>query len=315
MSSAPTLQTVLGRVAISDGHALMHEHLAVGWLGHHLDPLAHRQREQELELVVRTLRELRERYHVSVVVDAAPADLGRDVALQARAAEASGVQVIAATGFDKLGRGLPFYFQQFNDEELEAFLVGELEDGVEATGIRCGVIKLGSTGVALSPQEVRTFTAGARVSARLGRAIITHTDPDGWETDDRPVGLRQLDVLLAAGADPRRIAIGHACGALTAEPLIEICRTGAHVAIDRVGLERWRTDAHRAGLVTALIDQGFAERVLLSHDAQVVWRDRHPHPPRSLHRIYDEFLPKHVRASSEITAMLMRDNPLRLLAV
>jgi phosphotriesterase-related protein len=309
-----TIQTVAGRIAVPRGRMLMHEHTVIGWLGHHLDTRARTDPDVEVFAAVEVFTDLREHCGIELMVDAAPADLGRDVGVQVRIAAATGIHIVASTGFDKDGRGLPFYFQRLSDDELEDFLTHELERGVADTEIRCGVIKLGSTGADLSAHELRTFRAGGRVSRRLDRPIITHTDPDGW--DEGMVGLRQLEVLLGAGARPERVAIGHACGARNVAPLVEICRAGAFVAIDRVGLERVRPDAHRSRLVLQLIEAGFADQVLISQDAQAIWRDPHPQPMRSFRRIHDDFLPALISLGmpTALGEVLLHDNPARLLA-
>src|ERR1017187_1124965 len=292
----------------------MHEHVVIGFIGHQWDPRAGFDSEAELAKLSQEFRTLRETHGVRLLVDAGPAEMGRDVIFQARLAAASGVSVVAATGYDKSGRGLPYYYQKLEQADLEDILRYELVQGVPGTGIRCGVIKLASGGGALSADELRNFRAGGRVSGELDCPIVTHTDPEGWAEGN--IGLRQLEVLLEAGARPERIAIGHACGSRDLDQLIEICRLGAFVAIDRIGIGWIRPDEERADLVRALVDAGFGDNVLLSHDHQAIWNHRRrPQFGSSLamsfSHIHDHFIPMLERGGLPATKidMLMRANP------
>jgi len=312
-----TIRTVLGEVVPeAQGQVLMHEHVVVGWNGAELDPAAEQDWDAELERVAADFRRLREQHGVTLIVDAGPPDLGRDVRFQARLAQASGVAVVASTGWYKQWPGLPYYFSTLDDEEMDDFLRTELVDGVRDTGIRCGMIKLGSGGASLSELELKAFRSGARVARELDFPIITHTDPEGWA--EANVGLRQLEVLLEAGARAERIGIGHVCGTANLEWLMEICRRGAFVAFDRVGMLHRRSDEVRAALIAGLVAAGFGEQVLVSHDHQAVWRRRGAGAPASgsFEHVHSSFLPllRRMGLGDAVIQALMRENPLRLLA-
>lgn len=316
-----SIQTVTGSYPAdrNTGQILMHEHVVVGWNGSQWDPAADPDWDAELERVTADFKRLREIHGVTLVVDAGPADLGRDCVFQAKLAQASGVRIVASTGWYKQWPGLPYYFSTLDDEAMDDFLRSELVDGVKGTDIKCGVIKLGSGGAQLAELEIKAFRSGARVARDLDIPIITHTDPEGWlETN---IGLRQLEVLLEAGARAERIGIGHVCGTANLEWLIEICKSGAFVAFDRVGLLHRRADEVRAALIMGLVAAGYLEQILVSHDHQAVWRRRPPSGPApglagSFDHIHEHFLPilRRMGLSDAQVETLMRDNPLRLLA-
>ena len=54
---------------------------------------------------------------------------------------------------------------------------------------------------AISPLEAATLEAVADAQARTGVSVITHTSGGG--------GLEQAKILTGAGADPKRVKIGH----------------------------------------------------------------------------------------------------------
>jgi phosphotriesterase-related protein len=317
----PSIQTVTGEIPVGKdvGQVLMHEHIVVGWIGSQWDEAAQPDWDAELERVSIDFQRLRQEHGVTLVVDAGPADLGRDVNFQARLSRATGVGIVASTGWYKEWPGLPYYFTTLDDEEIDDFLRRELVDGVGTKGIKCGIIKLGSGGADLSELERKAFRSGARVARDLDVPIITHTDPEGWT--EANVGLRQLEALLEGGARADRIGIGHVCGTANLEWLIEICKRGAFVAFDRVGLLHRRADEVRAALIMGLVAAGFVEQILVSHDHQAVWRRRPPSAAApglkgSFDHIHRDFLPmlRRMGLSERHVEMLMRDNPLRLLA-
>ena len=127
--------------------------------------------------------------------------------------EASGVQIIMATGFYReieLGRYWaktpdlqiwPFV-RKSSVEELADFCVREILEGVHGTNVHAGCIKLGTSQPAMTPTERKTFQAGARAWKQTGVHITTHCTLLGADTS-------QLTILDMEGVDLRRVVIGH----------------------------------------------------------------------------------------------------------
>lgn len=314
-----TVRAVTGIVSLNEApYVLMHEHIVVGFLGSGIDPKAQPNMEKAAEEVTAELARLRANYGLALIVDASPSDLGRDVSFDYEVSQRSHVSIIACTGFYKSQYGIPWYWQNQDSEVLADFMRGEICDGVMGTNVRCGVIKVGTRGSGITPEELRVLKAAGQVSGELDVPVITHTDPDGWlETN---VGARQLEELIAAGASPSRVAIGHACGAANPRQLIDICEEGAFVAIDRVGSVHIRPDTDRTELIAALVASGHADRVLLSHDHQLVWKRRNTPPgavQKSLDLIPQKFVPllAEVGIDDYTTRRILSRNPLHFLAV
>jgi predicted metal-dependent phosphotriesterase family hydrolase len=83
------------------------------------------------------------------------------------------------------------------------------------------------------------------------------------------MGLRQLDLLLAGGARPQSVAIGHVC--CLDDPMVamhkQIAKSGCFIAFDRVTRQQqWVPDAKRVVMLKALLDAGLADQLLLSSD-------------------------------------------------
>jgi phosphotriesterase-related protein len=108
--------------------------------------------------------------------------------------------------------------------------------------------------------EAHIFRAAARAHKRTGAPIITHTT--------NGLGPQQLDFLLREGVDPAKVVIGHL--GFESDPRTDvgtILRRGAYVAFDRIGHHHFFPDSHWIELIRFVLDQGYEERVLLSHDA------------------------------------------------
>ena len=80
------------------------------------------------------------------------------------------------------------------------------------------------------------------------------------------VGLEQLTLLELEGADPPRVAIGHADTNLDLGYLLAIVERGAWVMLDSLLDQRGRQEERSIRLVCELADRGHLGRVLLSLD-------------------------------------------------
>lgn len=182
------------------------------------------------------------------------------------AAELSGVQVILGTGhyYDKyLDKA---WFDRTSTNQIADYLIADLVDEIPGAGVRAGIIgEIASDLSHITATEERSFRAAARASRETGAMISTHAATF-------PTGLAQLDILTEEGIDPSRVVIGHADTVKSLEYSLELVRRGAFVEYDclmtcRIGgnLIRHQID-RRIDYLRALIDAGYAHRLLLSQD-------------------------------------------------
>src|SRR2546430_4900100 len=155
----------------------------------------------------------------NAVVEVTPVDYGRDLDGLVALSRRSGVHVVAATGLHKDQFSAP-YTARFDEDQLADLFMRELHTGVN--GVRCGVIKLGSSLDQITPGERKAFTAAALGQRATGAPITTHTEAGR-------LALEQLELLIGAGADPERIIIGHLDRLLGTYHHQELLRTGAYV--------------------------------------------------------------------------------------
>ncbi|MFE9856939.1 phosphotriesterase [Streptomyces sp. NPDC005780] len=307
-STAPVLRTVLGDIAPDAvrGPALAHEHLVLD-LDHRGDGAAVLAPGLHTAAVTAELAALREEYGLALVVELTCRGMGRDVRTLARISRDAQVDVVAATGW---------YYEPFHTpeidrssvEELTATLVREIDDGIDDTGIRPGVLgEIGSHGDTPTPPESKVLRAAARAALATGLSVATHAQLGRG-------GLAQLELLTAEGLPPHRIAIGHQD--LLDDPAVhrELAASGAYVAFDTVGKDSYQSDDTRLRLLLALLEAGHADRVLLSCDIS-----RHGYLTseggQGYGHLLGSFLPK-ARAAGvdeDLIDLMTRRNPLRFL--
>ena len=189
-------------------------------------------------------------------------------------------------------------------------------DGMVRTSIKPGLIRAGYVQFPMTLMEDLCHRAAARASKRTGVAVYC------WSNH---TNIAALEFLLAEGADPSRIVIGHCDDglALDAQRDRKIAQAGAYVAYDCIGWEdeSIRADAisddARAALVVELIQAGLKERVLLS-SGSVGWRlDHELTAPHGYDHLLTSFVPRlRARGVSDVDLKtILEDNPRRVLSV
>jgi phosphotriesterase-related protein len=160
--------------------------------------------------------------------------------------------------------------------------------------------------------EAHIFRAASRAHARTGAPIITHTT--------NGLGPEQVEFLLREGVDPAKVVVGH----LGFEPdprtdIGTILQRGAYVAFDRVGHHHFFPDSHWIELIRFVLDQGYQERVLLSHDAVTEFvgpEEIAAHTFSDYTYITSIFLPvlRDAGVDEDTLNLLVRENPRNFLA-
>ncbi|WP_407538280.1 phosphotriesterase-related protein [Deinococcus radiomollis] len=289
-------QTVTGPVEASAlGVTLPHEHVIFGYPGYQGDvTLGGFDHGAALVHCVGVARMLRER-GIQTVVDATPNECGRDPAFLREVAQASGLNILCSSGYYYEGEGAPAYFRfRFaigdGDQEIYEMMLKEVTEGIGKTGIRAGVLKVASSKAAITRYESVFFRAAARVQRETGVPIITHTQ-------EGRLGPQQAELLVGEGADPGRIVIGHMDGNTDLAYHLETLKHGVTVGFDRIGLQGLAgtpTDGERLRVLQALIAQGYAGRVTLSHDSIWQWLGRVPVLPDAAQPAVKDWHPAHI---------------------
>lgn len=311
-----TIQTVTGPIDSADlGRTLMHEHLAIGYPGWESATNEHPDRDAMLRICVDRIAELQDLGYRSLV-DPCPSDLGRDPELMVAAAEATGFNIICATGLYHEAEGGHAHWDfraRFEDivPVMAEVFTRELVDGIGTTGVRPGIIKVATGPHRMSDYERKVFLAAASAAIATDTPITTHTD-------EGTVGDIQQQLLTEQGLAPNRILIGHSCGTTDTPYHLGIAGKGSYLGFDRFGIPIMDDDDRVEALVR-LIAGGAGDRVVASHDSVWCWKGE-PWPTKLRPRVAERFvptlfdhdiIPKLVDAGVEQAAIdrLTHDNP------
>jgi phosphotriesterase-related protein len=317
MSEAPAAgraQTVLGPIDPGElGWVLPHEHTAIA-LWHIPNRWDYWELRRDEPVIVEELAAFRAAGG-GTVVDLTLDGVGRDPAWLAGLARATGLHLVMGSGWY---RGAHYPAEALVDrrsvDALADTIVRDATVGVGETGIRAGIIgEIGTDKPWLSAQEERVHRAAARAARRTGLAITTHAVQS-------TVGLDQLDVFAAEGADLSRVVIGHADSNPSLDYHRAIVERGATVEFDFLGMAFTPLERHGEDRLVAilreLLARGHVERILLSqdvcHDSQL-----RRYGGNGYTYLAETFLPR-LRAggvSEEEIRTMTVDNPRRLLTI
>ena len=202
------------------------------------------------------------------IVDATVGGIGRDLPALRRISVRTGLHVIAGTGF-YLGSSHPEGVRDASIEDLAEVIVSDVGGLAERPRILAGLI--GEIGISpdFTPQEEKCLRAAARAAARTGVPLSIHLP--GWER----FGDRVLDIAEAEGADLAHTILCHMNPSLADEPYQHrLARRGCFLEYDMIGMDYFfaekgmqsPSDAENAAAIRNLMDAGFIDRLLLSHD-------------------------------------------------
>ena len=207
---------------------------------------------------------------LSTVVDAMPADCGRNPSLLAELSRRSGVQVIGSTGLHHEKFYGPWHWsRRATDEEIAALFVADIVDGidqrdyggpiVERTTIRAGLVKIaGSTG-GPSERDVPIFRAAAMAHRQVGVPVHTHCEAGTG-------ALEQVMLLTGFGVPPACISLSHVDKVVDRGYQRAILETGAFVVYDQAF--RWGDrDNDTLTLLGWAAEDGRLGQVMLGMDA------------------------------------------------
>ncbi len=254
-----TVNTVSGPVDTADlGFTLMHEHIIVTSPGVRQN-LPVSDRAVDVESSVAKIKAAQER-GVSTLVDLTVADW-RDIPFVKEVVSRTGMRVIVATG---VYWEVPHFFRASSGRDIDyiaGLFAGDIEYGIMDTGVRAGVIKCATDQPGVTPDVERILRASARAHRRTGVPISTHTHAES------KVGLRQQDVFEAEGVDLGRVIIGHSGDSDDLDYLTTLIERGSYIGMDRFGLDNFQNPQTRIDVVARLCQLGYAEKMVLSHDA------------------------------------------------
>lgn len=191
-------------------------------------------------------------------VEMSPHYYGRNVPIMVDASQKTGIHIIATTGYLKDA----YFLKEIEDwsvTQIDDYMISEVLEGIDGTDHKAGVIKCGSSYNFISDLEKKVFRAVVIASKETGAPVSTHTK-------QCTMGVGQVEYVISKGLDPSRIIVAH----VDINPDYYLHRKmvslGAYIIHDGPSKVKYGTDAGIIEIMRKLVEDGFANRMMLSCD-------------------------------------------------
>lgn len=262
---------------------------------------------------------------ISAMIEATPIGLGRRPRAVAAISAATGLTVVHVTGAHRS--------EHYPDDHpirvasaatLADTFVAEIERGLPAVDsgrsagpalgpsgqpVRAGLVKAGIGYWRIAAFERRVLEAAGVAHRRTGVAVMVHLEHGSAAHE-------VLDLLEAEGAAASRVVLAHVDRNLDPGLHRELAQRGAYLGYDGMARHRNAPDAAIVDCLSAVVEAGHGERILLGGD--VARRSRYvaygglP----GLEYLPSRFLPRVVaRIGRDTAEKIIRVNPVRLLSI
>jgi phosphotriesterase-related protein len=314
-----SVETVRGAIEVDQlGPTLMHEHIFV------LDPEAldnyahlwgasYWDEDVRVADTIAKLRRLRDG-GIETIVDPTVFGLGRCIPRVQRINAEVELNIIVATGVYAFLE-LPSFLAYRSDDWIIELFVREIREGIDDTGVKAAFLKCAVERHGIIGDVPRILADVAEAAVETGVPVMVHTNASAR------TGLPALESLTKAGVDPSRIVIAHAGDSNDLAYLRAIADTGASLGCDRFSIEHFNPDTDRIETLSALVAEGYVDRVHLGHDAACFldfmvgnpwFADEHPDYLHISKKVVPALLAAGV-TTAQIDEMLV-DNPRRFFA-
>ncbi|MEJ7562368.1 MAG: hypothetical protein WKF45_07570 [Ilumatobacteraceae bacterium] len=265
-----TVETVRGAVDTAAlGQTLMHEHVFVLSTEHVQnygvgDWWDEDERVADAVAKLQGIRDL----GVETIVDPTVWGLGRYIPRIQRINEQVDVNIVVATGiytYDSVPhqyehRGVGLMIDD-GSEPMAGDFLRDIERGIGETGVKAAFLKCAIDAGGMTPGVERVLRACAIAHSESGVPITVHT------SSHNHAGRLALGVFTEESVDLTKVVVGHAGDSNDLDYLREMADQGATLGMDRFGLDLYNPTANRIDTIVALAEAGYADRMVLSHDA------------------------------------------------
>ncbi len=243
----------------------------------------------------------------TALVECSTVGVGRRADIDKAVSEATGFPIVVPTGIYR-EPWVPPFAHEASEDALTDWMLSELEEGIEESGVRAAWIKVSAGDDGITDVEKKILRAAARAGAETNAVIGSHTIRSS-------VVLEQLAIVENGGHSPSRFISIHT----QAEPdfgmHLAVARRGAWIEYDGIG--GWGDDETYVENINRVLDAGLEDQLLLSHDRG--WYDPAKPgggTPRPYTYLSEVFLPKLAASGVDQATIdkLIRHNPFRAFA-
>ena len=266
------------------GTILPHEHIFVDLRTWDTPGYAQAKVEEVIQLMAPEIKKA-QKVGVSAIVECSTVGVGRRADIDRAVSEATNLPLVIPTGIYR-EPWIPDWAHAASEAELTDWMLGELQDEIEESGVQAGWIKLSAGDDGLTACETKILRAAATAGRETNAVIGSHTIRGRVVQD-------QLDIIEAMGYDVERFIWIHTQAEPDFELHLEMARRGAWLEYDAIGNIDNENDEYYLQHIQRLVDAGLGGKLLLSHDRG--WYD----PaipgggiPKPYTYLADQFLPK-----------------------
>lgn len=279
-----TIPTLLGKTSPDEmGFTLVHEHLLF-W------PVPAKYEMTAAYFLRENIFRAKDR-GIRTIVDVSPQ---RDVKRLREVCRDTGMNLILSTGYyiERHRLVCPDIYDRTVEEDQEV-MEREINEGIDGTGIKAGVIKVAGNGDELTPWETKVFTAAARASVKTKTPICTHSCK-GQAAQQR--------ALINAGADLSHVYYSHPEAKFgwegrdvkaQLEYFVNIVKEGSSLMFNNFDFYFDTPKEELLFLLRELSDRGYLENILISIDLNfeiddegLVWPEASKQHPETRRRDY-----------------------------
>ncbi len=256
-----------------------------------------------------------------------------DVSGLKRISRATGVHIVASTGL-YAEKSWPARFLDASVPQFMAWMMDEIENGIDGTGIRPGQIKVASN--ANTEAQLDFLRAASQVSADTGIMVTAHLGVGTNQEDSHLV----YKTLLESGMSPEHLLMCHFHGKVQITSLDmlldnaaawapqldyarEVLDQGINICFDCFG-QTWDTEAlgsvadadvYKIAAIYQLVNEGYGEQIVIGTDVFLKIMTRR-YGGHGYVRLQNYVVPtlQRIGVSDAIIARLTVTTPARLLA-
>jgi len=284
------------------GMILPHEHIFVDLGSIAAESYKHADVADVIRVMTPAIEQIKAQ-GITALVECTPVGVGRRADIDKAVSLATAFPVVVPTGIYR-EPWVPPWAQAASEEALTAWMLRELTDEIEESGVQAAWIKVSAGDDGITDCEAKILRAAAKAGAATNAIIGSHTIRGR-------VVREQLDIIEAAGYSAERFIWIHT----QAEPEfalhLEMAQRGCWIEYDNIGGES-PGDAQLIAWIQQLLAAGYGDKLLLSHDRG--WYDpskTNGGIPKPYTYLVEHFLPKLRQAGvDEATVVkLTHDNP------
>jgi predicted metal-dependent phosphotriesterase family hydrolase len=207
---------------------------------------------------------------IATIVEMTPIGCGRRPERLRAVSEATGVHVVASTGYHRDAHyPAGHWVYEVDIESLRSRIITDLVEGMHPADwddptlpldpARAGVIKAGTSYHRITRAEERRLLAAAQAAVQTGAPILVHTEIG---TCAETI----LEHIEREGVASQRIILAHVDRNPDLELHLDLAARGVFLEYDTIGRIKYRPDSDLLDLIEGVVAAGQADRLLLGLD-------------------------------------------------